>query len=189
MSRIAAKGTRLNENVTSLTVNGNRQTVDVPVDVPLLWVLREELGLTGTKFGCGKSLCGACTVHVDGQARRSCVTPVGAVENREITTIEGLIDSDGTPHAIQRIWAEENVAQCGYCQSGQIMSALALIIHRQGTVTDADIDAVMSANLCRCGTYPRIRRAIHRTAEWMQSELTQASETVETDSKEGGSHE
>ena len=185
MSKIATEGTRLNENVTSLTVNGKRQTVNVPADVPLLWVLREELGLTGTKFGCGKSLCGACTIHVDGQARRSCVTPVGAVENRDVTTIEGLMDSTGAPHAIQRIWAEENVAQCGYCQSGQIMSALALVIHRQGQVTDADIDAVMSANLCRCGTYPRIRRAIHRTAEWLQAELKQASETVETESKEG----
>ena len=155
----------------TMMVNGKSETLDVPDDVPLLWVLREELGLTGTKFGCGKSLCGACTVHVDGQALRSCVMPVGAVQNRKITTIEGLREKDGTLHAIQRIWVEENVAQCGYCQSGQIMSALAFLIQRNGEVTSSDIDAVMSANLCRCGTYPRIRRAIRRTAEWMQSEL------------------
>lgn len=157
-----------------LTVNGKVQQVDVPRDLPLLWVLREELGLTGTKFGCGKSLCGACTVHIDGQPRRSCVTPVSAAEGAEITTIEGLVQSDGTPHMIQKIWAEENVAQCGYCQSGQIMSALALIIQRKGVVSDADIDAVMSANLCRCGTYPRIRRAIQRTAEVMLSTSAEA---------------
>lgn len=159
-----------------LTVNGKVQQVDVPKDLPLLWVLREELGLTGTKFGCGKSLCGACTVHIDGQPRRSCVTPVSAAEGSEVTTIEGLVQSDGTPHMIQQIWAEENVAQCGYCQSGQIMSALALIIHRNGVVSDADIDAVMSANLCRCGTYPRIRRAIQRTAEVMLSTSAGASD-------------
>lgn len=159
-----------------LTVNGKVQQVDVPNDLPLLWVLREELGLTGTKFGCGKSLCGACTVHIDGQPRRSCVTPVSAAEGVEVTTIEGLVQSDGTPHMIQQIWAEENVAQCGYCQSGQIMSALALIIHRNGVVSDGDIDAVMSANLCRCGTYPRIRRAIQRTAEVMLSTSTEESD-------------
>ena len=162
----------------SVTVNGKLESVDIPRDVPLLWALREELGLTGTKFGCGKSLCGACTVHVDGHARRSCVTPVGAVENREVTTIEGLIANDGTLHAIQQIWVEENVAQCGYCQSGQIMSALALLIQVQGDVTDSDIDAVMSANLCRCGTYPRIRRAIHRTAAWMKGEIARVSKEV-----------
>ena len=159
----------------TVTVNGKEESVEVPADVPLLWVLREELGLTGTKFGCGKSLCGACTVHVDGQALRSCVMPVGAVQNRDVTTIEGLQAEDGTLHAIQRIWVEENVAQCGYCQSGQIMSALALVIQRNGEVTASDIDAMMSANLCRCGTYPRIRRAIHRTAEWMQGELQSLS--------------
>ena len=159
----------------TVTVNGKEESVEVPADVPLLWVLREELGLTGTKFGCGKSLCGACTVHVDGQALRSCVMPVGAVQNREITTIEGLQAEDGTLHVIQRIWVEENVAQCGYCQSGQIMSALALIIQRNGEVTASDIDAIMSGNLCRCGTYPRIRRAIQRTAEWMQADLQRRS--------------
>ena len=163
-------------DVISVRVNGKVESVDVPSDIPLLWVLREELGLTGTKFGCGKSLCGACTVHVDGRARRSCVTPVSAVEDREVTTIEGLLAPDGSLHAIQQIWIEENVAQCGYCQSGQIMSALALIIQVRGEVTDSDIDAVMSANLCRCGTYPRIRRAIHRTADWMKGELKSASQ-------------
>ena len=159
----------------TVTVNGKEESVEVPADVPLLWVLREELGLTGTKFGCGKSLCGACTVHVDGQALRSCVMPVGGVQNREITTIEGLQAEDGTLHVIQRIWVEEIVAQCGYCQSGQIMSALALIIQRNGEVTASDIDAIMSGNLCRCGTYPRIRRAIQRTAEWMQADLQRRS--------------
>lgn len=167
--------------MTTITVNGKVESIDTPKDVPLIWVLREELGLTGTKFGCGKSLCGACTVHVDGRARRSCVMPLGAVENREVTTIEGLVDSDGTPHAIQLIWAEENVAQCGYCQSGQIMSALALVMHRRGSVTEADIDAVMSANLCRCGTYPRIRRAIKRTAEWMSTEIQGQNTPDDTD--------
>ena len=165
----------------TITVNGNVESIDIPKDVPLLWVLREELGLTGTKFGCGKSICGACTVHVDGLARRSCVTPLGAVENREVTTIEGLIGRDGAPHAIQAIWAEENVAQCGYCQSGQIMSALALVMQRQGSVTETDIDAVMSANLCRCGTYPRIRRAIQRTAEWMKAEIEGPSSLEDAD--------
>lgn len=159
-------------------VNGKEHLLDIPKDVPLLWALREELGLTGTKFGCGKSLCGACTVHVDGQARRSCVTPVGAVESRVVTTIEGLMDEAGETHTIQKIWAKENVAQCGYCQSGQIMSALALILHKKGQVEDEDIDAVMSANLCRCGTYPRIRRAIVRTAEVMKATLgSMASDT------------
>ena len=155
----------------TIKVNGIERELDVPEDVPLLWVLREELGLTGTKFSCGKSICGACTVHVDGQARRSCVTPVSAVRDRQIRTIEGILQADGSLHTIQRIWIEENVAQCGYCQSGQIMSALAMLIHKKGEVSDEDIDAVLSSNLCRCGTYPRIRRAIHRTAEWMQGEI------------------
>ena len=163
-----------------LTVNGKIHQLDVPSDVPLLWVIREELGLTGTKFGCGKSLCGACTVHIDGKALRSCVTPVSVAIGREVTTIEGLVSMDGTPHTIQQIWIEENVAQCGYCQSGQIMSALSLIIHRNGVVSDGDIDAVMSANLCRCGTYPRIRRAIQRTAEVMLSAMQHGETSDET---------
>ena len=155
----------------TIRVNGIERQIEVPEDVPLLWILREELGLTGTKFGCGKSLCGACTIHIDGSARRSCVTPVGAAVNREITTIEGIIGSDETPHDIQKIWAEENVAQCGYCQSGQIMSALALILSKKGDVSDKDIDYVMTANICRCGTYPRIRKAIHRTAAVLKKQM------------------
>ena len=145
-----------------LNVNGKAVEVTVPADVPLLWVLREEIGLTGTKFGCGKALCGACTVHVDGQPKRSCVTAVGDVGDKPIVTIEGL----ATPaelHPVQQAWLDENVPQCGYCQVGQIMAAVALLAARPAP-TDDDIDAVMTANLCRCGTYPRIRRAIVRAA-------------------------
>lgn len=152
-----------------LKVNGIEHSIDAPVDVPLLWILREELGLTGTKYSCGKSLCGSCTIHINGKARRSCVTPVSAALDQEVTTIEGILGDDGEPHAIQRIWAEENVPQCGYCQSGQIMSALALIQNKK-SVTDADIDAVMSANICRCGSYLRIRKAIRRTASLLTKE-------------------
>ena len=154
-----------------LTVNGVEREVDVPEDVPLLWVIREELGLLGTKFGCGKALCGACTVHVDGQARRSCVMPVGVVQDKNIITIEGILGEDGKPHPIQNIWIEENVPQCGYCQSGQIMSALALIHKKKGDIMDDDIDAVMSANICRCGTYSKIRKAIHRSAQIIKQQM------------------
>ena len=146
-----------------LTINGTAAEVDVPEDVPLLWVLREELGLTGTKFGCGRALCGACTVLIDGKARRSCVTAVGDVGDRAVTTVEGLAEGE-VLHAVQQAWIEENVPQCGYCQTGQIVSAVALLRKRPAP-DDADIDAVMAANLCRCGTYPRIRRAIKRAAE------------------------
>jgi isoquinoline 1-oxidoreductase alpha subunit len=146
-----------------LKVNGKDNDVDVPADVPLLWVLREELDLTGTKYGCGVALCGACTVLVDGNARRSCVTACGDAVGHDITTVEGLA-SGGVLHAVQQAWIEENVPQCGYCQSGQIISAVAMLAKRPQP-TDDDIDAVMSANLCRCGTYPRIRRAIVRAAE------------------------
>jgi len=146
-----------------LTVNGKDIAVDVPSDTPLLWVIREEAGLTGTKYGCGKALCGACTVHVDGQPKRSCVTAVGDVDGKAITTIEGLA-SGGTLHPVQQAWVDENVPQCGYCQSGQIMSAVALL-KAKPTPTDTEIDDAMSANLCRCGTYPRIRLAIHRAAK------------------------
>jgi len=146
-----------------LRINGKQADVAVPADTPLLWVIREELGLSGTKFGCGAALCGACTVHVDGAARRSCVTAVGSIEGKEVTTIEGLADGDRL-HPVQEAWLSENVVQCGYCQAGQIMAAAALLA-RRGQPTDAEIDAVMSASLCRCGTYPRIRRAIHRAAE------------------------
>ncbi len=145
-----------------LRVNGQPATLDIPDDVPLLWAIREELGLTGTKFGCGAAQCGACTVLVDGQARRSCVTAVGDVADHEVTTVEGLAAA-GALHAVQQAWLDENVPQCGYCQVGQIMAAVALLAARPDP-TDDDIDAVMTANLCRCGTYPRIRRAIVRAA-------------------------
>ncbi|MDX2088861.1 MAG: (2Fe-2S)-binding protein [Kofleriaceae bacterium] len=144
-----------------LDVNGTPVTVDAPADMPLLWVLRETLSLTGTKFGCGVALCGACTVHVGGAPCRACVTPIGELEGAAVRTIEGL-GADAL-HAVQRAWLEENVVQCGYCQAGQLMAAAALI-ERIATPTDEDIDAAMSAQLCRCGTYPRIRRAIHRAA-------------------------
>ncbi len=146
-----------------LNVNGKAVEVDVPGDVPLLWVLREEVGLTGTKFGCGKALCGACTVHVDGQPKRSCVTAVGDVADKPIVTIEGLA-TQSELHPVQQAWLEENVPQCGYCQAGQIMTTVVLL-RAKPAPTDEDIDAALSANLCRCGTYPRIRRAVHRAAE------------------------
>ncbi len=145
----------------TLTVNSRKHIVDVDPDTPLLWVLRDSLGLTGTKFGCGMALCGACTVHLDGEAIRSCVTPVSAVTGKRITTIEGL--SPDRSHPLQRAWIAEDVPQCGYCQPGQIMAAAALLA-KKPRPSDADIDAVMSGNICRCGTYQRIRRAIHRAA-------------------------
>jgi isoquinoline 1-oxidoreductase subunit alpha len=145
----------------TLKVNRREYPVDVPPDTPLLWVLRESLGLTGTKYGCGMSLCGACTVHVDGEAIRSCVTPVGSVAGKEIITIEGL--SPDSRHPLLESWVAEDVSQCGYCQSGQIMAAAALL-NKNPKPTDAAIDEVMSGIICRCGTYQRIRRAIHRAA-------------------------
>ncbi|PZN30700.1 MAG: (2Fe-2S)-binding protein [Proteobacteria bacterium] len=144
-----------------LTVNGRPQQVDVAGDTPLLWVLRDTLGLTGTKYGCGMALCGACTVHVDGAPVRACITAVETVAGKSVTTIEGL--SGDRSHPVQRAWIELGVPQCGYCQSGQIMSAAALLA-RNPAPSDADIDAAMSGNLCRCGTYGRIRKAIHRAA-------------------------
>jgi len=147
-----------------LTVNGKEHEVDVAPDTPLLWVLRDYVGLTGTKFGCGQSLCGACTVHIDGQPVRSCVTPVSAVGTHRVLTIEGL--SADRSHAVQKAWLEIDVPQCGYCQSGQIMSAVALLA-KNPKPSDADIDNAMAGNLCRCGTYPRIRKAIHRAVELM----------------------
>jgi isoquinoline 1-oxidoreductase subunit alpha len=144
-----------------LNVNGRDVTVDVDSDTPLLWVLRDALGLTGTKYGCGKALCGACTVHLAGDAVRSCVTPVSAVGERRVTTIEGL--SHDRSHPVQRAWIELDVPQCGYCQSGQIMSAVALL-KQNPQPSDADIDQFMAGNVCRCGTYQRIRAAIHRAA-------------------------
>jgi len=146
-----------------LVVNGTPVEVSVPPETPLLWVLREEIGLTGTKFGCGAALCGACTVHVDGSPRRSCVMPCGDVGDRPITTIEGLATGD-TLHPVQQAWMEARVPQCGYCQAGQIMTTVALL-KAKPRPTDDDIDAALSANLCRCGTYPRIRQAVHRAAE------------------------
>jgi len=145
-----------------LNVNGRDIETDAPGDTPLLWVLRDYLGLTGTKYGCGMALCGACTVHLDGAAVRSCVTPLAAVEGKRITTVEGLSNDRG--HPVQRAWLELDVPQCGYCQSGQIMSAVALLAANPSP-NDAEIDAAMSGNICRCGTYPRIRKAIHRAAE------------------------
>jgi aerobic-type carbon monoxide dehydrogenase small subunit (CoxS/CutS family) len=145
----------------SLTVNGKSQQIDVSPDTPLLWVLREKLGLTGTKYSCGMALCGACTVHVSGQPLRACTTPVSAVLGRRVTTIEGL--SEKSDHPVQQAWIEVDVPQCGYCQSGQIMSAVALLAQK-AQPTDADIDDAMAGNICRCGTYPRIRAAIHRAA-------------------------
>ena len=145
----------------TLKVNGKTTAVDVPPDMPLLWVLRDVLGLKGTKFGCGVAQCGACTVHLDGAPVRSCVTPVSGVKGAAITTIEGL-SLDGS-HPLQRAWVELDVPQCGYCQAGQLMSAAALLA-RGGSPTDADIDAAMSGNFCRCATYLRIRAAIHRAA-------------------------
>ena len=146
----------------AFTVNGTAQSVDVDANTPLLWVVREHLKLTGTKFGCGSGLCGACTVHVDGKAVRSCQTTMSEVAGKKVTTIEGLAP-DGN-HALQKAWIAEQVPQCGYCQSGQLMSASALLA-KTPKPTDAQIDAAMTGNICRCGTYQRIRRAIHRAAE------------------------
>ena len=145
-----------------IDVNGAVREVDAPADMPLLWVLRDLLGLPGTKFGCGAAQCGACTVHLDGAPVRSCVTPVATVGARKVTTIEGL-SPDGA-HAVQQAWAAADVVQCGYCQSGQIMSAVALLA-RTPDPTDADIDAAMSGNVCRCGTYVRVREAIHLASQ------------------------
>ncbi len=146
----------------TFSVNNQPQSVTVDPDMPLLWVLRDELGLTGTKFSCGIGVCGACTVHVDGKAVRSCVTPIAEVEGKQVLTIEGL-SADGS-HPLQKAWLEENVSQCGYCQPGQLMSAAALLAQTP-TPTDEDIDAAMNGNLCRCGTYQRIKKAIRRAAK------------------------
>ena len=148
--------------MTKLKVNGNTVDVDVDPETPLLWVLRDSLGLTGTKFGCGMALCGACTVHLNGKPVRSCTMPVSTVGDQAVTTIEGLAKDHS--HPVQKAWIELDVPQCGYCQAGQIMSASALLA-TQPKPSDADIDAAMAGNLCRCGTYQRIRAAIHRAAE------------------------
>ena len=160
----------------SFQVNGKAQAVDVDPDTPLLWVLRDSLQLTGTKFGCGIGQCGACTVHLDGNPTRSCSIAVSDVAGKNITTIEGL--SPNSTHAIQQAWIAEQVPQCGYCQSGQIMAAAALLA-RKPKPTDADIDRSMSGNICRCGTYQRMRRAIHRAADQLSTAAPQAQERIE----------
>jgi isoquinoline 1-oxidoreductase alpha subunit len=148
--------------VVKLNVNGKQYDIDLPADTPLLWVLRDEIGLTGTKFGCGMALCGACTVHVDGQPVRACMTPVSSLEGKKVVTIEA-IGEDATGKAVQAAWVELGVPQCGYCQAGQVMSATALL-RQKPNPTDADIDSAMAGNICRCGTYSRIRAAIKQAA-------------------------
>jgi len=156
--------------MVTFTVNGQAVTVDAAADTPLLWVLRDHLGVTGTKYGCGLGLCGACTVHVDGAPTRSCLLPLKDLEGRAVTTVEGL--SSDRRHAVQRAWIELDVPQCGYCQSGQIMSAAALL-KANPHPSDADIDAALAGNICRCGTYVRIRKAVHRAAELLTEAAAQ----------------
>ena len=146
----------------NITINGRKSTVEADPDTPILWVLRDSLGLTGTKFGCGASLCGACTIHLDGRAIRSCVTPISEAGEKKLTTIEGLSANRG--HPLQQAWVAEDVPQCGYCQSGMIMTAAALLAEKPKP-TDEDIDAVLGTHICRCGTYQRIRQAVHRAAK------------------------
>lgn len=153
--------------VTTFKLNGQLQTLDVEPDTPLLWVIRENFELTGTKFGCGKGLCGACTVHLNGNPVRSCSFPVSLAEGKEVTTIEGIAQAEVELHPVQQVWLEQSVPQCGYCQSGQIMAAVALL-ERSPEPSDEDIDAAMS-NICRCGTYPRIRSAVKEAARRIQS--------------------
>ncbi len=155
--------------MVTLTINGERHDLDVDPSTPLLWAIREQTGLTGTKFGCGIAQCGACTVHLNGAPIRSCVTPVQAAANQNITTIEGIGSADSGLHAIQQAWIDEQVPQCGYCQSGQIMSAVALLSENPAP-SDEDIDRAMRGNVCRCGTYPRIRKGIKRAAAMLAEE-------------------
>lgn len=164
--------------MTTLLINGERRTLDVDPGMPLLWAIREQLQLTGTKFGCGIAQCGACTVHLDGVPVRSCSTPVGAADGAEVTTIEGVAEADGTLHAVQQAWIDHQVPQCGYCQSGQIMSAVALL-NDTPNPNDADIDAAMSGNICRCGAYGRIRDAIKTAASQMPAPVV----TEDTDNE------
>jgi len=149
--------------MVQLTVNGKAQNLDIDPDTPVLWAVREQLGLNGTKFGCGASLCGACTVHIDGEPVRSCVTPLSGAEGKDVTTIEGIAAPDGTIHAVQEAWIKHQVPQCGYCQSGQIMSAVALL-KENSDPSDEDIDRAMAGNVCRCGMYSRIKTAIKTAA-------------------------
>ena len=155
----------------TLKINGQTHNIEVDPSTPILWVVREQIGLTGTKFGCGIAQCGACTVHLNGKPIRSCVTPIQAVAHQEITTIEGIGRVKGKLHAVQQAWIDEQVPQCGYCQSGQIMSAAALLA-ANSEPTDADIDRAMSGNICRCGTYPRIRKGIKRAAALLATDTT-----------------
>ena len=157
--------------MTSLTINGKEYKVDAPEGIPLLWVIREQCGLTGTKFGCGIAQCGACTVHLDGQPVRSCVTPAISAEGKNITTIEGIAPDKNTLHIVQEAWIEEQTPQCGYCQSGQIMSAVALL-NENPSPSDEEIDTAMSGNICRCGMYGRIKSAIKRASATLQSSST-----------------
>lgn len=160
----------------NLTINGKKTTVEADPDTPMLWVIRDYVGLKGTKFGCGMGLCGACTVHLDGQPIRSCQTPISSLKaTSKITTIEGI--SANIDHVVQKAWIEEQVPQCGYCQSGQIMSAVALLKSNPNP-TDEDIDTYMNGNICRCGTYVRIRKAIHSAAAALKSDSTHAKKTV-----------
>ena len=150
--------------MVQLIVNGKARNIDIDPDTPVLWAVREQLGLNGTKFGCGASLCGACTVHIDGEPVRSCVTPLSEAEGKEVTTIEGIAAPDGTLHAVQEAWIKHQVPQCGYCQSGQIMSAVALLKENPDP-SDEDIDTAMAGNVCRCGMYTRIKAAIKTAAQ------------------------
>jgi isoquinoline 1-oxidoreductase alpha subunit len=162
--------------MVKVTINGVGESIDADGDMPLLWALRDTLGLTGTKYGCGIGACGACTVHVDGQATRACVTPLSTVSNKSVTTIEGL--GKERLHAVQQAWMDENVPQCGYCQAGQIMNAAALLA-RNAKPSDQDIDQAMAGNLCRCGTYLRIRQAVHRAVEIAGARPTQTARAGE----------
>jgi isoquinoline 1-oxidoreductase subunit alpha len=163
---------------THFTLNGKPATVDVNPDMPLLWVLRDTLNMTGTKFGCGLGLCGACTVHIDGEAIRSCISPISSVAGKKVVTIEGL--SADSSHPVQRAWIEIDVPQCGYCQSGQIMTASALLA-KTPKPTDSEIEDAMTGNICRCGTYPRIRKAIHRAAQLNAAPAKPAGASAEAD--------
>jgi isoquinoline 1-oxidoreductase alpha subunit len=160
----------------TLNINGETHLLDVDPTTPLLWVIREQVGLTGTKFGCGKSLCGACTVHLDGEPIRSCVTTVQAAADRQITTIEGVGSTVSGLHPVQQAWIDEQVPQCGYCQSGQVMAAVALL-EANPSPSDDDIDVAMSGIICRCGTYPRIRKGIKRAAQAMNDDAD-SGETI-----------
>ncbi|MDH3440950.1 MAG: (2Fe-2S)-binding protein [Gammaproteobacteria bacterium] len=159
----------------TLTINGESHELDVDPGTPLLWVIREQAGLTGTKFGCGIAQCGACTVHLDGAPIRSCVTPVQVADGKSVRTIEGVATADGELHPVQQAWIDEQVPQCGYCQSGQVMAAVALL-ETNASPSDEDIDTAMRGNICRCGTYPRVRRGIKRAASVMN--VDDSGETV-----------